>query len=850
MSKLKSVIPMGLAAIAAHLLALPSGAQQLPTPEQAQRALQSPSVAAAVRARIGSSGLTSDQIRARLRAAGYPDTLLDSYMPGAADANPGAPSDDVMRAVRYLGLVDSQEQDSLSRLRGDGELLAGQTGVPRPGTLSPYQAATSPAPGTTAGTIGFTALAAPSRIYGLDVFRRGTSQFEPDLAGPVDASYKLGPRDVIALILTGGVENSYSLEVTREGFIVIPQVGQIYVANLTLEQLTDVLYRRLRSVYSGLGRGAEASTKLFVTVARLRSNQVFVVGDVTTPGSYQVSSAGTMLTALYAAGGPTDNGGLRSVQLRRGGKVVGELDIYSYLSRGDATKDVRLETGDVVFVPVHGPRVEITGEVVRPAIYELSAGETLDDLMHLAGGFKADASRRRVLVRRIVPPQQRTSGGRDRTVLDVTSEALALNGAGGGTRFPLEDGDQVQVFGIANKVRNRISVQGAVWQPGNQGYQDGMKLSDALRLAGGVRPEVKGVQISRLAFDESRSELRAAFRDTLGTLVNDLTLQEDDSITVFGVSDFRPDRYVVVTGAVRKPGRYPYREGMTLRDVLHYSGGLDDGAYLDHAEIARVPANRTNGALAVTLDVTLDSTYLLERGLDGKYSGPAGLPARASGAPEVTLQAYDNVLILQQPDWQLERTVTLIGELTFPGNYVLRSKSERVSDVIRRAGGLTSVAYPAGAVFTRPDRKVGRIGFDLEHVMRDTSYRDNIVMLAGDTLYVPPQRFVVDVRGAVHSPIAVAYRPGKNIDYYIDAAGGLTYNADKKRAYVQQPSGVVEPYKQRSFMIPDGRPDPLPGAVVVVPAKDPNDKKDWTAIVGATAQVLASMVAILAIATR
>ena len=246
----------------------------------------------------------------------------------------------------------------------------------------------------------------------------------------------------------------------------------------------------------------------------------------------------------------------------------------------------------------------------------------------------------------------------------------------------------------------------------------------------------------------------------------------------------------------------------------------------------------------------MDSTYLFERGLNGKYIGPAGLPAKSSGAPEVALEPYDNVLILQQPDWQLDRAVTILGEVMFPGNYSLRSKNERVSDVIARAGGLTAVAYPIGAVFNRPQGRIGRIGFDLERVMRDPAYRDNIVMQAGDTLFIPPKRYVVDVRGAVHSPIAVAYRPGKNMEYYIDAAGGATYDADMQRAYVQQPNGVVEPYKKRAFLLPDSRPEPLPGAVVLVPVKDPNAKRDWASFAGSVAQILASTVAIVIAVTR
>jgi polysaccharide export outer membrane protein len=796
---------------------------QQPTAQQVQTALATqPGLVALLRSKIATSGMTADQIRARLRSAGYPDSLLNAYLPGTTDTTVTT-TNDALNAVRYLGLVDQAQQDSLSKL------LALRDTTHLTTTLTTTPAAPPPSP-----------------IFGLDVFRRATSQFEPDLAGPVDASYRLGPHDVLAVMLTGGIETSYTLEVTREGFVVIPQVGQIYVANLSLEQATDVLLRRLRAVYSHVGTDPRASTRLFVTVARLRVNQVFVIGDVLSPGSYQVSGAGTMITALYAASGPSDNGGLRDIQLRRGGKVVGHFDLYRYLISGDASSDQRLETGDVVFVPVHGARVQIQGEVVRPDIYEMAPGESFDDLIHLAGGFTASANRRRIVLQRIVPSDERTSAGSDRTVVMIS--ANGHDGDGGGA-MPLADGDSIQVLRVADKVRNMVSVAGAVWNPGAVGYSAGLMLSDALRLAGGVRPDVKSVQINRLQSDQSRRELRAEFRDTLGSLMHDLPLQEDDSITVFAATDFRPDRYVAISGAVRVAGKYPYREGMTLRDLLNYAGGLNDGAYLDHAEVARLPDAKTGNRLSVTLEARMDSSYLLERNLDGSYHGPPGLTAAGSGAPEVTLQPYDNVLILRQPDWSLDRTVVLKGEFRFPGEYTLQSKNEKLADLVVRAGGLTSVSYPRGAVLVRVQGNIGRVAVDFARALHDTTYRDNIVMQNGDTLYVPPYRSVVDVRGAVNSPIAVAYNPGADIFYYISSAGGLTYNGDRNRAYVQQPNGIVQPFKEH-FLRPDSRPRPEPGAVVVVPNVDPNSKKDWTAIAGTVAQILATTTTLIVVLTR
>src|SRR4029077_13930179 len=284
-----------------------------------------------IRQRIAQSGLTPDQIRARLQASGYPPTLLDAYLgsqtPGQASPVPSAQE---LAAIQSLGLP------GVATL---GELLPVDTGLVR---AVPRGA---------------------SGVFGVDVFQRTTTQFLPLLAGPVPADYKLGPGDQLVVSLPGDVELAYTLQVTREGFVLVPQVGQLFVANLTLDQLRDLLYARLGRVYSGVKRGSNATTRFDVTVANVRANQVYVVGEVVQPGAYQISSLATVLTSLYAAGGVTERANLRDVEVRRLGKPFARLDLYDYLLRGDTRNDLRLETGDVVFVKIRGPRAEVTGAV-------------------------------------------------------------------------------------------------------------------------------------------------------------------------------------------------------------------------------------------------------------------------------------------------------------------------------------------------------------------------------------------------------------------------------------------------------------------------------------------------------
>ncbi|HET7565717.1 MAG TPA: SLBB domain-containing protein [Gemmatimonadaceae bacterium] len=869
----------------------PLAAQQIPSTGQAQQLLQNnPAVVDQLRQRLQSSGLSADQIRARLQAEGYPADLLDAYLGNSSAAAGATPSPTVFAAVRSLGITDEADLDSLMGLSGLSSTGAGRfaqqqalmrqrlmcdsltiadslqldslrTSADRVGADSLLLDSSSVRPTLhrTARDLTIRAMCRDQNlsraardsgfvIFGLDVFDRNGTQFEPNLAGPVDPNYKLGPGDRLVLILTGDVQDAYTLDVTREGFVVIPQVGQLDVANLTLAQVNDLLYTRLGRVYSGVKRGPKATTHFSLNVARLRSNQVFVVGDVSEPGSYRISSAGTALTALYAAGGPSENGSLRHVEIRRGGTVVDSLDVYDYLLRGDASHDVRLQSGDVVFVPVHGPRARIVGEIVRPATYELTPGESLADLIRDAGGFTPTASHRRVQIERVVPPAQRTAPGHDHVVIDISAQEM---GTVDDPPVALAAGDVVRVFPVAERVRDRITVAGDVWSPGTQGFTPGMKLSDAIKGAGGVRPDVYAGQvlITRLLPDSSRVQLRAVLQDSTGAVLNDPELHEDDQIRIFSVAEFRPKRYVSITGAVRKSGRIPYRDGMTLRDLVLLAGGLEEGAYLNEAEIARLPENRAGGVTATTIRVSLDSTYLFERGADGKYLGPPGIPAPQGKAPEVKLEPYDNVLILRQPNWELQRTVTVSGEVKFPGRYSLLTKDERLGDVIKRAGGFTASAYPDGVVFYRHEGDLGRIGVDLPQVMRNPHYRDDLILQDGDSIYIPSYSGVVNVTGDVNSPVAVAYMPGQNLDAYVRAAGGPNQKADMSHAYVRQPNGKVESVRRRHFW-PDAVPKPKPGSVVYVPEKNPNEHSNALANLSIVAQILVSLVGVVAIIHR
>lgn len=831
------------------LPALPARAQQAPTQlptrppgvsdQQIQQAVQQRGLGDQIRQRLQQSGLTPDQIRARLRSAGYSETLVDAYLnPATAGQAAPTPTLEVLRAASALGFADfvmadtsTAYRDSIVLSRADSFLLdtldmvIGRDSIPtRRDSLGILRL-------DTARIAVLAASMRQPRVFGLDVFRRVTNQFAAVTSGPVDPDYRLGPGDELVLILTGDVEFAQALPVTREGSIVIPQVGQLSVANITLGQLRDLLYTRLGRVYSGVRRGPGATTQFEVTVSRLRINQIFVNGEVVRPGAYPISAIGTVMNALYQAGGPTDRGSLRGVRVLRRGQLVRTLDVYDYLIGGNTRDDIRLEQGDVVFVPPRLRRVTVEGAVLRPAIYELAEAENLRELVRIAGGLLPEAYTGRVQVQRILPPSERGPGGRDRTVVDVDlTAALATNAP----PVRIEADDRVRFFSVARPVRNRLTLRGNVWRPGDYEVESGMHLSQLITSAGGLKTDTYTgrAHILRLMPDSTRRLIAVDIGAvTAPGGAPDPEMQENDIVTIYSRTEFRPERQIAVFGSVQRPGLYIFRDSMTLRDAVLLAGGVRDEAYLLEAEVARIPSERTASQLAEITRIPLDSSYLVD------VSAYMRRPTSPRGE-EPQLQPYDEVFIRRIPGWEVQRNVVITGEVLFPGRYALSRRDERVTDLIHRAGGLTPDAYVRGFQFVRAEGRAGRIGIDLERVLREPGFRDNLILFAGDSMHAPQYQSVVQVQGAVNGPVAVAFVPGRSAGYYVDRAGGFSRQADKRRTYVVQPNGAV----QRSGSTVE------PGARVVVPEIPPGtERTNWIQLFSSLASVLTSALTLVLI---
>ena len=542
-----------------------------------------------VRARILASGLSDAEIRARLSAMGVDPTLLDAFMADAPVGTPVTVTDEALGALQMIGIVE-ETADGLQLV----PLAEGM--IPGRGLLSD----------------------SVPNIFGLDVFRRATSQFQPLTYGPVTDEYRLGPGDSMVLVLTGEVEQLYELVVSRAGFVVIPNVGRIAVANLSMGELRTILRDRLARAYSGIDRG---STSFDLTVTQLRTIQVHVAGEVEQAGAYQLASVATVMNALYAAGGPTELGNVRSVQVRRrtGGDVV--VDLYPYLTLGEVAQDVGLEQGDVVFVPHAERRVHVTGAVRRPAYYDLTAEEDLLAALRVAGGFAPQAGRERLTIHRVVRPSERGPGATTRRAVDLAlppSEDAMSEWYLGGVEIPpvgLLDGDSIVVDSVATILEsNHVIIAGMVAAPDTVPWHEGMTLRDLVLLARGpsIGADLREAEVTRLPSERSNGTLAERIRvpldssylsqrspdgryigapgvtfDPPGT-APEFVLEPFDQVRILRQPDFQMPLSVMVTGEVPVPGEYTL---LTKEDrisgLVERANGLLPTAYPEGARLYR-----------------------------------------------------------------------------------------------------------------------------------------------------------------------------------------------------------------------------------------------------------------------
>ena len=691
--------------------------------------------------------------------------------------------------------------------------------------------------------------------YGYDLFDEVPTTFAPATDIPVPAEYVLGPGDTVVLDLFGKMTGHYSLVVSREGRLQLPNIGPMQVAGLSFENARAQIEQRIAQQIFGV----QAS----VTMGELRSIRVFITGDVKRPGSYTVSGLSTITNALFASGGVSRVGSLRGIQLKRNGATVGRFDLYDLLLRGDSSGDRRLLPGDVLFVPPVGVTAGIAGQALRPAIYELTEGQTVADLLVLSGGLAPDADPQ-------VARLERIDAQRQRTVLDVD---LTLPSARSAT---LRAGDVLIVPKVLDEHVGTVTLEGHVQRPGQSAWRDGMRLTDLLGSLAALKlnADQRYVLIRREHLPDRRVEILSAdigraFAARGGQ--EDPVLQSGDRVLVFSLQkdrgtglasllgelkmqarDNQAVPTVFVNGRVRAAGEYPLQTGMKVSDLLRAGGGLDDSAFTGTAELTRFEV--VNGEKRETEVLKLELSAII-----------AGDPVA-----DRELRPYDMLTVQRTPEWYEQGSVVLRGEVKFPGTYPLR-KGETLRSVIERAGGLTGDAYPEGAVFTRVEvqqqqqeqidvlaarmqtdlsllalqsaqtsttqsqnnantlalgqsllsqlrssKAAGRLVVNVRGALNASPGADADLRLEdGDTINIPKLKQFVAVVGEVQNPSAHVWRSAASRDEYVNLSGGPTRNADNKRIYVVRADGSVQVAGNGWFK--SGNVELQPGDTVVAP---------------------------------
>jgi protein involved in polysaccharide export with SLBB domain len=646
----------------------------------------------------------------------------------------------------------------------------------------------------------------PLQVYGTEFFTQAIT-FEPNFSVATPKSYVLGPGDKVIVLVTGLNEKSIEATVSPDGNLQIPLAGLVYVNGFTIEQATSLIRTKLTRVYPGLSSG---QTNLAVNLGTTRSIRVTVKGEVKTPGSYTISSLATLPNALYNSGGPNGNGSLRYIRLIRNNKLYKTIDFYSYLQNGIQDGNIRLEDQDVIQIPVYKKRVSISGQVKNPAIYELKDDEHLDDLINYAGGFTDKAFTGIAKVDQINALQ--------REVKDVPANLFG--------NYTPHNGDKVQIGAITNRYTNRVVLAGSVYRPDVYELTAGLTLSQLLKLAQGLKPEayMERGYINRTLPNLEKTQISFKPAEILNGQ-NDIPLFREDTVVVMDREAFIPSQTVTVSGHVRRPSVITYRKGLRLADVIAMSGGFADEAADHHVEINRVIKNESDSVANQQVN-----TFVIDMG------------PKTGGKNDIELEPLDVVNVPRLVNYRALGNVVVKGEVVFPGDYPVQKRNETALEFLQRAGGVT----PYGSMEnTQIYRNGVRVNLDLARNSAKADASKNMILLPGDSVYVPRVISYVEVSGAVNNPQYVNYK-GRRFKYYINAAAGTTENARLKGAYIQYPDGLNQPVKH--FLFFRTYPSVKPGSKIVVPEKTPDTKiKIGFGDLGGIAAALTALVSIVAI---
>lgn len=668
------------------------------------------------------------------------------------------------------------------------------------------------------------------KIFGTELFTNQNLTFEPNLRMATPPNYKIATDDELIIDVYGYSEVQHILKVSPEGYVRIPYLGPVYVNGLTMDEAKTRITKQLSTIYGGIKTG---NTSVQVSLGNIRSIKVTLIGEITRPGTYTLPSLATVANALYVSGGPNENGSFRNINVIRNGKAIATFDLYDFLLNGDLTNNVVLQDQDIVKVNAYKMRVELLGEIKRPAIFETKETETLQQVIDFAGGYTDNSFRDMIRALRV------TSKARE--FVNIPADSVAS--------FRLKSGDRFYIDSVVNRYTNRVTITGAVFHPGEYALEEKMTIGDLIKRADGIQEVAatsRGV-IRRLQEDFTPAIINFNVLDAIAGR-NNIQLQREDSVIIFSKLAIREPYLVKIEGEVNQPGYFSFGDSMHLEDLILMAGGLKDAASLKHIEISR--RIRTAGVFDST-DIRMAITEQFDVNAD-----LSGNPAAAV----YVLQPFDEVVVRRSPSYNQQANILLDGEVVYPGTYAINTKKERISDVIRRAGGLRPEASAEGALLLRRtfsneqdstfllsklevfnnkvrdsidvaktratvERNQQLLGIQLDEILARPGSKYDLFLEEGDVIRIPKKLQTVQLFGEVYFPKKVRFDNSFSFRSYVRGAGGFTSQALKRRSYIVYANGEVKSTRKMLFF--NSYPKVKPGAEIYVPTRP--DRKGLTA---------------------
>ncbi len=659
-----------------------------------------------------------------------------------------------------------------------------------------------------------------SAVFGREIFSNKNLSFSPDLNIPTPKGYILSAGDEIFINVWGDSELNLKLKISPEGTVLIPNLGPVAISGLTVERAENKLRQELGRIMTTLSDG-EPNTHVSVSLSQIRSIKVNIVGEVVAPGTYTLPSFATLFNALYAAGGVNDIGTLRNIKVFRNSRKVAELDVYDYLLNGKYNTNIRLEENDMIMVGPYEQLIVVDGEVKRNRIFELKKGETLQQLLDMAGGFTGNAYTKDIQVKR---------------KSDQFYKIATINQANFAS-FQMQDGDSLTVDAVVPFYENRLVISGAVWRPGEYELTSSVHtLKQLIEQAAGLKGDefLGRAQLTRMNPDFTTTMLAVDIKGILNGTVSDIELRGEDHLHIPSLFDLREPYTIKVRGLVNKPDTtIPYKYNMTVEDVIMLAGGLSESASAINVEVARrVKDPYMQQNTNITAEVF---SFSLSESLKVEHGGTI-----------FTLEPFDEVYVRRSPGYKEQQVIEINGEITFAGNYVLAEKNARLSNLIAKAGGITQDAYIKGASLRRVlseddmqrihalldmEKSQGgdsvivdlsnvreyAVGIDLEQALKNPGSEHDIVLRDGDKLYIPQYQSTVKISGSVNYPNSVTYTKGMSVRDGLSQAGGYNDIARKYPMVIYMNGKVAT--TRRTFIFFKKYPKVEPGCEIVIPAK-------------------------------